>query len=86
MAHKKAGGAVQTNRDSVSKRLGVKKFGGERVSVGNIIVRQKGNRFYPGEGAKQGNDFTVYAVSSGQVKFLQRKGRKFVNVVKLATS
>lgn len=80
MAHKKAGSTTGTNRDSTSKRLGIKCFGGEQVLPGNIIVRQKGNKFYPGAGTKQGNDFTIYAISAGKVKFIQRKDRKFVSV------
>lgn len=81
MAHKKAGSTAAMNRDSVSKRLGVKRYGGEAVRTGNIIVRQKGSRFYAGTGTKQGNDFTIYAVTTGQVQFLKRKGRKFVNII-----
>lgn len=80
MAHKKAGGTAATNRDSVSKRLGVKRFGGEKVNSGNIIVRQKGSHFYPGVGTKVGNDFTIYAVSSGRVEFIKRKGRNTIEV------
>lgn len=80
MAHTKAGGSTKTNRDSVSKRLGVKLFGGEKVEVGNIIIRQKGNRFYPGEGTRQGNDFTIYAVAPGHVGFIKRKGRSIIEI------
>ncbi len=80
MAHKKAGGSVATNRDSVSKRLGVKHFGGEAVEVGNIIVRQKGNHFFSGVGTKQGNDFTIYSIASGKVEFVKRQGKNFVEV------
>lgn len=80
MAHKKAGGSAGTNRDSVSKRLGVKHFGGESVKSGNIIIRQKGSHFYPGEGTKQGNDFTIYAVESGKVQFTKKRGRNLVSV------
>lgn len=80
MAHKKAGSAAKTNRDSISKRLGIKHYGGERVIAGNIIVRQKGNKFYAGTGAKQGNDFTIYSVITGIVKFGINKGRKIVSV------
>ncbi|MBI4036716.1 50S ribosomal protein L27 [Candidatus Daviesbacteria bacterium] len=80
MAHKKGGSTTQKNRDSISKRLGVKKYGGEKVAAGNIIIRQKGNKFYPGIGAKQGNDYTIFAVSSGQVKFTKREGKTLVNV------
>lgn len=80
MAHTKAGGTTKTNRDSVSKRLGVKRYGGESVESGNIIIRQKGNHFYAGEGAKQGNDFTIYAVTTGKVEFSKKKGRNTVSV------
>ncbi len=81
MAHKKGGGSATINRDSISKRLGVKKYGGEKVISGNIIIRQKGNRFYPGVGVKQGNDYTLFAVVSGQVKFLKRRDKNFVSVI-----
>lgn len=80
MAHKKAGGSASTNRDSNSKRLGVKKYGGETVSTGNIIIRQKGSHFYPGSGTKKGNDFTIFAMNSGKVQFVQKKGRSIVEV------
>lgn len=80
MAHTKAGGSTRTNRDSVSKRLGVKRYGGEKVENGNILVRQKGNKFYPGVGTKQGNDFTIYSITSGIVKFALKRGRKFIEV------
>lgn len=81
MAHKKGGGTTKTNRDSISKRLGVKVYGGEKVAVGNIIIRQKGNKFYSGVGTKQGNDFTIFAVQSGQVKFLKKQDKTLVSVV-----
>ncbi len=80
MAHKKAGSTAKTNRDSNSKRLGVKRYGGENVANGNIIIRQKGNRFNAGEGTKQGNDFTIYSVTTGKVQFTRKKGRSFVEV------
>lgn len=81
MAHKKAGSTAKTNRDSISKRLGVKKFGGEKVQVGNIVVRQKGNKFNAGLGTKLGRDFTIYAMTSGKVKFKKHLGKKFVDIV-----
>ncbi len=81
MAHKKAGSAAKTNRDSISKRLGVKKYGGEVVTVGNIIIRQKGNKYNAGVGTKQGNDFTIYAVTEGTVSFKQKLGKRVVSVV-----
>jgi len=80
VAHKKAGGTASTNRDSVSKRLGVKHYGGEMVEPGNIIIRQKGSHFYSGEGTKVGNDFTIYAVTTGKVEFIKRRGRSIVEV------
>lgn len=80
MAHKKAGGAVGKNRDSVGKRLGVKVFGGQIVDIGNIIVRQKGTRFHPGGGVLIGKDFTIFASQKGSVKFRRKFGRTFVDV------
>lgn len=80
MAHKKAGSTAKTNRDSISKRLGVKHYGGESVESGNIIIRQKGSHFNAGEGTKQGNDFTIYAITSGKVEFTKKKGRNLVLV------
>jgi len=83
MAHKKGGGSVRNGRDSHSKRLGVKKFGGERVRSGNILVRQRGTRIHPGLNVKRGKDDTLYAVAEGFVHFdFVRKGRKRVNVVR----
>lgn len=81
MAHKTGGGSTRKNRDSISKRLGVKKYGGQVASAGNIIVRQKGNKFYPGLGTKQGNDYTIFATTSGQVKFTKRQSKLLVNVI-----
>ena len=83
MAHKKAGGSTRNGRDSESKRLGVKKFGGEEVLAGNIIVRQRGTRFHPGVNVGMGKDHTLFAKTPGVVQF-QQKGlnkRKFVNIV-----
>lgn len=80
MAHKTGGSTTRKNRDSISKRLGVKKFGGEKVLPGNIIVRQKGNRFYPGLGTKQGNDYTIFATSQGKVEFRKRLSKTVINV------
>ncbi len=80
MAHKKAGSATKTNRDSISKRRGVKKFGGEKVWPGNIIVRQKGNKFYSGQGTKQGNDFTIFAITEGIVKFTKKLSKAYISV------
>lgn len=81
MAHKKAGSSAKTNRDSKSKRLGVKKYGGETIIAGNILIRQKGNKYYPGINTKQGNDFTIYALNDGKVEFKIRKGKRIVGVI-----
>jgi large subunit ribosomal protein L27 len=82
MAHKKAGGSTSNGRDSISKRLGVKLFGGENVSAGNIIVRQRGTRYHAGENVGIGKDHTLFAKADGKVKF-QSKGpekRTFVSI------
>ena len=83
MAHKKAGGSTRNGRDSVSKRLGVKRFGGEGVQAGNIIVRQRGTRFHAGDNVGVGKDHTLFATADGTVEFVVRgpKNRKFVQVV-----
>lgn len=81
MAHTKAGGTTKTNRDSISKRLGVKKYGGEQVISGNIIIRQKGSKYYAGSGTKFGNDFTIYAVTDGKVEFKKRQGKTVINII-----
>ncbi|RST31359.1 50S ribosomal protein L27 [Sphingomonas ginkgonis] len=81
MAHKKAGGSSRNGRDSESKRLGVKKFGGEAVRAGNIIVRQRGTRWYPGTNVGLGKDHTLFALSDGRVAFRDgRQGRKYVHI------
>ncbi len=83
MAHKKAGGSSKNGRDSESKRLGVKRYGGETVTAGNIIVRQRGTKFHPGFNVGCGNDHTLFAKANGKVVF-QKKGPKkktFVSVV-----
>ena len=81
MAHKKAGGSSRNGRDSESKRLGVKKFGGEAVLAGNILVRQRGTKFYPGENVGMGKDHTLFAKAEGKVNFRTKaKGRTYVNV------
>ena len=81
MAHKKAGGSSRNGRDSQSKRLGVKKFGGEAVLAGNIIVRQRGTKYYPGNGVGIGKDHTLFALNDGRVAFRDGKlGRKFVHI------
>jgi large subunit ribosomal protein L27 len=82
MAHKKAGGSSRNGRDSAGRRLGVKLFGGQRAIPGNIIVRQRGTRWYPGEGVGMGKDHTLFAVSEGAVTFSKGfKGRTFVSVL-----
>jgi large subunit ribosomal protein L27 len=81
MAHKKAGGSSRNGRDSAGRRLGVKKFGGEQVLAGNIIVRQRGTRWYPGANVGMGKDHTLFALTDGRVSFRDGKlGRKFVCV------
>lgn len=81
MAHKKAGGSSRNGRDSAGRRLGVKKFGGEAVVPGNIIVRQRGNKFWSGQGTGIGRDHTIYAKVEGTVLFRTGfKGRKFVSI------
>jgi len=83
MAHKKAGGSTRNGRDSESKRLGVKRFGGETVLAGNILVRQRGTHFHPGTNVGCGRDHTLFAKSDGIVQFVQRgaKKRKFIDIV-----
>lgn len=80
MAQKKAAGSTRNGRDSCGKRLGVKKFGAEAVLAGNIIVRQRGTKFYPGENVGMGRDHTLFALQKGKVKFYERMGRQFVSV------
>ena len=81
MAHKKGGGSSGNGRDSQSKRLGVKRFGGEQVRSGNILVRQRGTKFKPGNGVGLGRDYTIFAVIDGFVQFeTTRNGRKQVSV------
>lgn len=80
MSSKKGAGTVKGNKDSISKRLGVKRYDGETVSPGYILVRQKGNKIYPGAGVKQGNDFTLFSLLSGKVKFKKRLGKKVISV------
>ncbi len=83
MAHKKAGGSTRNGRDSESKRLGVKIFGGQAIQAGNIIVRQRGTRFHPGTNVGCGKDHTLFAKADGFVQFVEKgpKKRKYVNVV-----
>ena len=81
MAHKKAGGSTRNGRDSESKRLGLKKFGGEQVIGGNIIVRQRGTKFHPGVNVGMGSDYTIFAKADGVVQFKPKAGRMLINVV-----
>jgi large subunit ribosomal protein L27 len=80
MAHKKSGGSAKNGRDSISKRLGVKKFGGEKINAGSIIIRQRGLKFKPGKNVGIGKDYTLFALVSGNVKFVNRYHKKFVEV------
>jgi len=82
MAHKKAGGSSRNGRDSAGRRLGVKKFGGENVISGNIIVRQRGTKWWPGNNVGIGRDHTIFATSDGKVKFHKGlKGRTFISII-----
>ncbi len=83
MAHKKAGGSSRNGRDSQSKRLGVKRYGGQQVLAGNILVRQRGTKFHPGLNVGKGKDDTLYAKADGKVKFETKgpRNRKLINVI-----
>ncbi|MCB1531271.1 MAG: 50S ribosomal protein L27 [Alphaproteobacteria bacterium] len=81
MAHKKAGGSTSNGRDSEGRRLGVKKYGGQHVLAGNIIIRQRGTKYRPGKNVGLGKDHTIYALVDGEVLFQKRDGRAMVNVV-----
>ena len=83
MAHKKAGGSTRNGRDSESKRLGIKRYGGELVRAGNILVRQRGTKFHAGENVGCGRDHTLFAKADGHVQFRVKgiKNRRFVNIV-----
>jgi len=80
MAHTKAGGSTRQKGNRAGKRLGVKVFGGQKVVSGNIVVRQKGSIFHAGPGIKQGNDFTLYSIKEGIVRFLRRSGKQVITV------
>lgn len=80
MSHKKGGGSTNNGRDSNSKRLGVKKYGGEVVKPGNIILRQRGTRYLPGNNVGVGGDYTIFSLIDGHVKFETKRGRKVVSV------
>ena len=85
MAHKKAGGSSRNGRDSAGRRLGVKLYGGQAAVAGNIIVRQRGTKFWPGEGVGMGKDHTIFATEAGSVTFRKGlKGRTFVSVLPVA--
>ena len=82
MAHKKAGGSSRNGRDSAGRRLGVKLFGGQSAEPGNIIIRQRGTKWWPGEGVGMGKDHTIFAVTEGRVTFAKGlKGRTFISVL-----
>ena len=81
MAHKKAGGSSRNGRDSIGRRLGVKKFGGQSVLAGNILVRQRGTKYHPGHNVGVGRDHTIFATAAGKVSFARKaRGRVFISV------
>ncbi|PLW76421.1 50S ribosomal protein L27 [Cohaesibacter celericrescens] len=85
MAHKKAGGSSRNGRDTAGRRLGVKKFGGETVVSGNIIIRQRGTKWHPGDNVGMGKDHTIFATSNGNVEFRKKaNGRTYVSVAPMA--
>ncbi len=84
MAHTKAQGSVRGNRDSIAKRLGVKLYAGQMARPGSIIVRQKGTKFFPGNGVSMGKDYTIFAVETGMVSFKKSRGKKIVELSKSA--
>ncbi len=87
MAHKKSGGSTRNGRDSNPKYLGVKKYGGEHVIPGNIIIRQRGTKTYPGRGVGMGKDHTLFALIEGKVEFMRKRdNRQYVTIVPLATA
>ncbi|MDX2235316.1 MAG: 50S ribosomal protein L27 [Hyphomonadaceae bacterium] len=87
MAHKKAGGSSRNGRDSPGQRLGVKRFGGQSVAAGNILVRQRGTKFHPGDNVGIGKDHTLFALVDGQVAFrTKRLGRCYVSIVPMAVA
>jgi large subunit ribosomal protein L27 len=85
MAHKKGASSTRNGRDSNSQRLGVKRFGGQLVNAGEIIVRQRGTHFHPGDGVGRGGDDTLFALVAGHVEFGRRRGRRVVNVTPTAS-
>lgn len=84
MAHKKGASSTRNGRDSTSKRLGVKRFGGQVVNAGEIIVRQRGTHFHPGENVGRGGDDTLFALEAGAVRFGSRRGRRVIDIVPAA--
>lgn len=85
MAHVKAGGTAAGNKDSVSKRLGVKIYGGQMAKSGSIIIRQKGTRVNPGNGVSMGRDYTIFSVTAGKVQFFIKRGKQYVSVLPQAS-
>jgi large subunit ribosomal protein L27 len=81
MAQKKAGGSSKNGRDSAGRRLGIKRYGGQEVLAGNIIVRQRGTEYHPGKNVGMGKDHTIYALMDGAVMFSQKHGRRIINIV-----
>lgn len=81
MAHTKSAGSVKGNRDSIAKRLGVKLYGGQKAIKGNIIIRQKGTKYHPGNGVSMGKDYTIFAIIDGSVQFKTQRGKTFVEVI-----
>jgi large subunit ribosomal protein L27 len=86
MAHKKGASSSRNGRDSNAQRLGVKRYGGQEVGAGEIIIRQRGTKFHPGTGVGRGNDDTLFALIPGAVEFGTRRGRKTVNIVPVAAA
>ena len=82
---RKKGGAAKNGRDSQAKRLGIKRYAGERVSAGSILVRQRGTKFHPGELVGRGRDDTLFALKDGEVLFLRKKGRNYVSITPTST-
>jgi large subunit ribosomal protein L27 len=85
MAHKKGASSSRNGRDSTAKRLGVKRYGGELVKAGEIIVRQRGTHFHPGDLVGRGGDDTLFALAAGNVEFARKRGRKVINIIAIAS-
>lgn len=81
MAHTKSAGSVKGNKDSIAKRLGVKLYGGQKAIKGNIIIRQKGTKYHPGNGVSMGKDYTIFALIDGTVQFKSARGKSIVEVI-----